>query len=428
VSTGRGLGGRIPVDIGHRTSDIGRVAMTLIQAVKWRDVPWGWLVVATLLTAFGIAFVISACFDPGERFGLGKEARMQLVWWGISLSACIGALYVPFATWRSLAVPAFVMGVLLELFMMAAAGTPLVPVIKGQANWVVLGPLRLQPVEFIKLGALLACARLITATDFEVKRLLHVFAALALAAFPAALHARADLGSSLTFPPMIFGMLIATGMRLRHLAGILAVSLGGAVVLFTVLLMDPGQSAGLKKLQNSVLPREGQKSYQYKRIQAWLHPDEYALTEGYQTLRSVRSIGSGRWLGKGYLDGDQNRLGWLPEKHTDLIFAVVGEEVGFVGSVAALGLFLLFAWAGMHAAAMCRDPCGRAVIVGYTCLLMGQAAINLAVAMGLMPVTGVPLPFFSYGGSSLLANYLGLGISLSAAVAPRRELSKTTMM
>ncbi len=401
--------------------------MALIEPVRWREVPWGWLVVATLLTAFGVAFVISACYDPNERFGLGKEARMQLVWWGISLAACIGVLQLPFSTWRALAIPAFIAGILLELFMAAAAGSALVPVIKGQANWVVLGPLRLQPVEFIKLGALLACARLLASPDFQPTRLLHVIGALSLAALPAALHARNDLGSSLTFPPMIFGMLIAAGMRLRHLVGILALSLGGLFILFVVLLMDPGGSPGLKKLQDSVLPREGNRSYQYKRIEAWLHPDEYALTESYQTLRSVRSIGSGRWLGKGYLEGEQNRLGWLPEKHTDLIFAVVGEEVGFVGCTVALGLFLAFAWAGMHAAALCRDPCGRLLIVGYTCLLMGQASINLAVAMGLMPVTGVPLPFFSYGGSSLLANYLGLGIALAAAAAPRRATGKTTL-
>jgi rod shape determining protein RodA len=402
--------------------------MALIEPVRWREVPWGWLVVATLLTAFGVAFVISACYDPNERFGLGKEARMQLVWWGISLAACIGVLQLPFSTWRALAIPAFIAGIALELFMAAAAGSALVPVIKGQANWVVLGPLRLQPVEFIKLGALLACARLLASPDFQPTRLLHVIGALSLAALPAALHARNDLGSSLTFPPMIFGMLIAAGMRMRHLIGILALSLGGLFTLFVILLMDPGGSPALKQLQSSVLPREGNRSYQYKRIEAWLHPDEYALTESYQTLRSVRSIGSGRWLGKGYLEGEQNRLGWLPEKHTDLIFAVVGEEVGFVGCTIALGLFLAFAWAGMHAAALCRDPCGRLLIVGYTCLLLGQASINLAVAMGLMPVTGVPLPFFSYGGSSLLANYLGLGISLAAAAAPRRGTAKTTLI
>jgi cell division protein FtsW (lipid II flippase) len=399
--------------------------MARIQALSWRDVPWLWLALALVLTAFGVAFVISACFDPGERFGLGKEARMQIIWWGISVLTCLVAMQIPFSTWRSFALPAFLASIALEVFMAFAAGSSLVPTIKGQANWLVFGPLRLQPVEFIKLGSLMICARLLASPEFHITRLLHVCGALALAAVPAILHARADLGSSLTFPPMIFGMLIAAGMRLSHLLGILILTLGGGGLIFSLLLMDPGGSPMLQKLQATLLPREGAKSYQYKRIQAWLHPDEYALTESYQTLRSVRSIGSGRWFGKGYLEGDQNRLGWLPEKHTDLIFAVVGEEVGFVGCSFALGLFLLFAWAGLHAAGSSRDRCGRCFIVGYTCLLIGQASINLAVATGLMPVTGVPLPFFSYGGSSLLANYLGLGISLAAAIAPRREETLT---
>ena len=244
-----------------------------------------------------------------------------------------------------------------------------------------------------------------------------------MAAVPSLLHARADLGSSLTFPPMIVGMLVAMGMRISHLlllvGATLVLGLGG----LGLMLADAPKGSSLAKAQASLLPREGQKSYQYKRIQAWLHPDDYALTEGYQTARSVRSIGSGRLVGKGYLEGDQNRLGWVPEKHTDLIFAVVGEESGFLGSVLALGLFLAFAWTGLHAAGMSRDPCGKALIVGYICLIMGQATINLAVAMGLMPVTGVTLPFFSYGGSSLLACYLGLGIALSASLAQRSELT-----
>ena len=190
--------------------------------------------------------------------------------------------------------------------------------------------------------------------------------------------------------------------------------------------MDAPEGSRVRHLQESLLPRSGPKSYQYKRIQAWLNPDDYALTEGYQTARSMRSIGSGQLVGKGYLEGDQNRLGWLPEKHTDLIFAVVGEEVGFLGSTLVLALFLAFAWVGLHTAAICRDPCGRALIIGFVCLIIGQCSINLAVAMGMMPVTGITLPFFSYGGSSLLACHLGLGICLSAALAPRRESTRTS--
>ena len=111
----------------------------------------------------------------------------------------------------------FLVGIALELFMIVAAGTSVVPIIKGQANWLVLGPIRLQPVEFIKLATLLVCARLVASPDFQPTKLLHVSAALALAAIPSLLHAKSDLGSSLTFPPMVFGMLLAMGMRLRHL-------------------------------------------------------------------------------------------------------------------------------------------------------------------------------------------------------------------
>jgi cell division protein FtsW (lipid II flippase) len=398
--------------------------MAMIQRVSYSEVPWGWLALTILLTAMGVSFVISACYDPGADYGLGEEARKQLAWWAVSLVACLAAMHMPFALWRGLAIPLFLAGLGLELFMIVAAGTSVVPVIKGQANWLVLGPLRLQPVEFIKLATLLACARLVAHPDFQPARLLHLIAALSLAAIPSLLHARSDLGSSLTFPPMIFGMLLAMGMRLTHFAVIAITCVVLAVGSLTLVTMDAPEGSSTRKVQEALLPRTGPKSYQYKRIMAWLNPDDYALTEGYQTARSVRSIGSGQFLGKGYLDGDQNRLGWLPEKHTDLIFAVVGEEVGFLGSVLVLALLLGFAWVGLHAAAMCRDPCGRALIVGYVCLIVGQSAINLSVAMGMMPVTGITLPFFSYGGSSLLACHLGLGICLSAALAPRREQTR----
>ena len=395
--------------------------MALLQRVSYGEVPWGWLALTVALTAMGVSFVISACYDPGAAYGLGDEARKQLAWWGVSLAACLTAMHVPFAAWRALAVPLFLASLCLVLFMAVAAGTSVVPVIKGQANWLVLGPLRLQPVEFVKLATLLVCARVVSSPDFQPARLLHLVGALSLAAIPSLLHARSDLGSALTFPPMVFGMLLAMGMRLTHFIVIALTCVVLAVGSLTVLTMDAKEGSGIRKVQESLLPRTGPKSYQYKRIMAWLNPDDYALTEGYQTARSVRSIGSGQLLGKGYLDGDQNRLGWLPEKHTDLIFAVVGEEVGFLGSVLVLALLLAFAWAGLHTAAMCRDPCGRALIVGYICLIVGQSCINLAVATGMMPVTGITLPFFSYGGSSLLACHLGLGICLSAALAPRRE-------
>jgi cell division protein FtsW (lipid II flippase) len=365
--------------------------------------PWWWIVATVALTGVGIAFVTSATYDPAADAWLSREADLQLWWWGAGLVACALGLHVAPATWRHLAIPAGLTGLGVMVAMLLLAGTPLVPTIKGQANWIVLGPMRLQPVELVKLVVLLACAFIATAPGFEARRLSHVLLALAAAGIPAAVVAKEDLGSALTFLPMVIGVLAVAGMRLRHL------------VLIGVLL------AGLVLGGYAMLPREGPKAYQYKRIQAWMHPQDYALTEGYQTVRSVRSIGSGQWTGKGYLEGEQNRLGWVPEKHTDLVFAVVGEEVGFLGS--ALFILLLGAWgvAGLLAAAAAPDAWGRTLATGFTSLIFGQACINLAVATGLMPVTGVTLPFVSYGGSSLMASWLGLGIALGAVAGGRES-------
>lgn len=374
----------------------------LVQSVNVRAVSWSSVCVVILLTSYGVACVNSACFDPTHSFGIGRESRLQLYWWAISIATSVAVAHITLNTWKTLAWPLYGMCVVVVLFMMAAAGSYLVPSIKGQANWIVLGPLRVQPVEFIKLGALLGCAKLMSNPGFDARLLSHTTAGLLTAAVPSALVARGDLGSALTFVPMVVGMLFVAGMRLRWLA------VGGVVL--------AGMTLGLAV----ELPHDG---YQYKRVQAWLHPDEYALTEGFQAQRSMSAIGSGQWLGKGYAVGDQNRLGMVPEHHTDLILAVAGEELGFVGTSLIMCLFVAFAWTGLASAARCRDPTGRMLITGYVCLVCGQASINLAVALGMMPVTGVTLPFFSYGGSSLLATYIGLGMTVSCCVAARHAHS-----
>ncbi|MBA3684552.1 MAG: FtsW/RodA/SpoVE family cell cycle protein [Planctomycetes bacterium] len=375
--------------------------MSLIQRVRLRDLSWGVLLVALLLTAFGVACVISAKWDPGNRWGFGHEAQMQLAWWLVSLIACICITHITATAWREAAMFCYTASLLTQFAMIALAGSALVPKIKGQANWLVLGGLRVQPSEFVKLAVLLFCARVATYPGFDVRRFSHVLGVLAVAAVPAALMAKEDLGSALTFPPMAIGILFVAGMRLRHLA---------VLALAALVLIAGGIAA---------LPKSGEKAYQWKRIQAWWSPEDFASTEAYQTEQSTRSIGSGQLFGKGYASGDLNRLGWLPEKHTDLIFAIAGEEWGFVGSLVVVGGFLLFGWCGLYAATQARDPFARLLGAGYVCLIIGQASINLAVAVGLMPVTGITLPFFSYGGSSLLACYLGLGLLLSASLAPR---------
>jgi rod shape determining protein RodA len=381
----------------------------LLQSLRPGQVPWALAAVVLLLTAYGVSQVISACWDPSATLDLGHEAQAQIQWWLVSILVALTAAHVEPSLWRASAWPLWGFGVLIIIGMQLAAGTALVPQIKGQANWIVFTPrLRVQPVEFVKLGVLLGTAHVINLPGFDARRLKDSIIGLATAAFPSIVVAKDDLGSALTIPPMAFGMLYAAGMQVRWLV--------------TGLVVMASLSVGVV----FVLPKDG---YQYKRVQAWLHPDEYALTEGYQTQRSMSAIGSGQWIGKGYAAGDQNLLGWVPEKRTDLILSITGEELGFLGTSIIVGLFVLFALSGLAAAAQCRDGFGRSLITGYVCLLTGQSAINISVATGLMPVTGVTLPFFSYGGSSLVAGYLGLGMVISCAGARRgAAATRTTVL
>jgi rod shape determining protein RodA len=379
----------------------------MLQSLRVKDLPWPLLLTTLALTAAGVACVISACYDSASPLGLGHEPRQQLLWWLVGALACGVVMRIPLASLQAAAVPAYLGTLAVQLAMIALAGTPLVPNIKGLHNWIRLGPLgNLQPSELLKLGTLMGLARLLASPGFDVRRLGHVLLALATAGVPSLILAKSfDLGSAMTFPPMAFGMLWAAGMRLGH--ALLLVAAGAALVVGGVQL----------------LPKEGAKAYQYQRIQAFLHPDDYRMGEGYQTSHSIEAIGSGQVLGKGYLGGDLTRIKYVPENHTDMIFSVVGEETGLVGGLVVFALFQGFITALVGAATGVRAPFGRLLIAGFAALIMGEATINLAVAMGLLPVTGITLPFFSYGGSSLLGCYLGVGLACAAAVS---EKARTT--
>ncbi|TVR13925.1 MAG: hypothetical protein EA401_05595 [Planctomycetota bacterium] len=383
--------------------------MQLLTAVRYREVHWGLLVMSLILTSIGIAFVFSACIDPSSASGWSREATMQTVWLGISLIACGMCLHVPPSAWYHLTLPIACMALALQMVVIVAGGTSLVPVINGRTSWIVLGPLRLQPDEFVKIATILAVARVAGDATANLRQWRWIIAVCLVWMVPTAPILSNNLGNALPLIPMLVGVLLLAGARLRVVAGLCA---AGMVTLFLAVL---------------ALPQEGPRSYMYRRIQAWLNPEDYVLAEAFQTLRSIRSVGSGQWFGKGYGMGDQNLLGSVPEKHTDMIFSVVGEETGFVGSSLVILLFLTWALVGLWATMAARDRFARLFIGAFTCMIMGQVALNLAVVLGMMPVTGVTLPFFSYGGSSLLATYIGVGICLSCTTAKMHHFSKRSL-
>jgi len=269
--------------------------------------------------------------------------------------------------------------------------------INGAHSWFDLYVFKLQPSELIKPVLVLTLAHYLMYRD-SYKRLAGLAIPLVLWLAPLALILKQpDLGTALALIPVVFAMLYVAGARLPHLG-----------------LMVLGGSAGLMGLWCTVM-----KDYQRRRILAWLNPEEYRMGEAWQQLHSEMAIGSGGFLGRGWGESSQQGLNFLPEKHTDFIVAVVGQEGGFVLAALVVGLLCLVALAALNVAARTREPAGRLIAVGVATLLGGQAFINLGVALGLLPTTGLTLPFISYGGSSLLSAFLCLG--LLANVASRQE-------
>jgi cell division protein FtsW len=267
--------------------------------------------------------------------------------------------------------------------------------VNGARRWMTFGPATFQPSELAKLAlAVWAAAwlakRPAPRTLGELVRPVGLLAA----AFCALLLAEPDLGTSITLVVMLAGVLLVAGTPGRVLlaAGSIAGLLGVAAV-----WVEP---------------------YRRARVFAFLNPWDDAQGAGFQIVQAMIGMGSGGVFGTGLGQGVQ-KIFYLPEAHTDMIFAIVGEELGLVGVTAVVSAFAVFTYAGLRIALRCRDPFGKRLAAGLTVLVCGQAAINLAAVMGLAPLTGIPLPFVSYGGTSLVVALASVGILLNIAVDER---------
>jgi cell division protein FtsW len=351
------------------------------------------LVLVTLgLVAFGLVMVFSAtsaaaAIGEGDpmRF-LVKQGAYALV--GVVLLATLSR--VDYHALRPLA-PALLVGAL----ALCVAVLLVAPPVNGARRWFLLGPASFQPSELAKLAVCLwVCARLarrpVPQTLGELARPIGIVVVL----FCGLILLQPDLGTTIALCVMVTGVLVVSGLPARLLvtAGALALALGAAAV-----WAEP---------------------YRRARVFSFLDPTHDPEGAGYQTLQAVIGLGSGGLFGNGLGQGVQ-KINFLPEAHTDMIFAVVGEELGLFGSLIVIGGFAAFAWAGFRVALACGDPFGKRLAAGVTTLVCGQAAVNLAAVLGLAPLTGIPLPFVSYGGSSLLVFLAAVGILLNIAVNER---------
>ena len=269
----------------------------------------------------------------------------------------------------------------------------------GAQRWIALGPISIQPSEFSKLIMIIALAAMIEKRD-KIDSIVDLVPVAAYVGVPFLLVLKQpDLGTSLVFLAIFFGMVFAAGIRLRLLFGIFATGLAAMPVLWHFL-----------------------KDYQKMRIMVFMDPNVDPLGAGYHIIQSKIAIGSGMLFGKGLFGGTQSQLNFLPENHTDFIFSVVGEELGFVGCTVLLLLYLIVLWRGIRIAQNASDTFGRLLAVGITSMIAFHVLVNVGMTMGIMPVTGIPLPLMSYGVSSLTTNIMAIAILLNIQLRRQKLL------
>ena len=349
-----------------------------------------------LLLVLGVVMVFSASSVTAFAF-LGSSLAIvskQAMWVVIGLPLMWFASRLPVRVWRLGAYLGMAVSLAL-LVLVAVAGTE----VNGNRNWLDFGgPFRIQPSELAKLSLILWGADLLARKE----RLVHQWKHLLVPLVPVGggvlglVLLGGDLGTAVILAAILASLLWVAGAPARLFA--LALAPAGLLVMWMV---------------NS-------HSYRMRRITDWLHPDQAdPLGAGLQALHGKFALASGGWWGVG-LGGSKEKWGALPEAHTDFIFAIIGEELGLVGTLAVLGLIGAVGYAGLRIALAASEPFVRYAAAGVTCWILVQALVNIGAVLGLLPIMGVPLPLVSYGGSALVPTMLGIGMLLSFARADRR--------
>ncbi len=392
------------------------------------DIPL--LIAAALLTLYGLAMVFSAG-QTDVRTPANGMWKMQIAW---SVVGVIGAFVVSRASVRLiewLTVPVYVLTIVLLVALLigfgSGAGTA-----SNTSGWLTIGGHRLgQPAELAKLTVVLMLARVLGQNRVAPKSMLELWKPMLVAGLPLLLiMAQGDLGTSIVFVGIFFAMLFWAGVEWQLLlllaSPVISLILGfdariwGAWFLLLLALIvwyKPfiGEAVFIivaNVMMGIVGPLlwEHMKPYRQNRLKVFLDPSVDPRGSGYHVIQSKIAIGSGGWFGRGYLQGPQKRLAYLPEQYTDFIFAVVGEELGFIGVTVALTLFLFLFLRVIRISERANDSFSSLVAFGLLASWFTHVLENVGMTLNLMPITGIPLPFFSYGGSFMLACWLSVGV------------------
>ncbi|MGI8520977.1 MAG: rod shape-determining protein RodA [Actinomycetota bacterium] len=364
------------------------VSARMAQKAPIRHLDPTLLVTAVALVAFGAVMIFSATESKQVQAGLdpGFFLKRQLVYGAVATIVLVIASAVDYKHLRTAAAPLYMIGVA----GLALVLTPLGTVTGGARRWFDLGFVTAQPSEIAKLGVIVALGALVARRKGEV-RARDVSLCIAAVLLPMALiYLEPDLGTMVIFSALTGALLLVGGAKVRHFLLLLTLTVAATVAVLQMGLLE---------------------DYQIERITAFMDPTPNVRSEGYSPFQAKIAIASGGVNGKGIQDrNSQTSLDFIPEQHTDFIFTAVGEQLGFIGSSVLLVLFGLLIWRALRIAAMSRDLFGSLLASGIAAMWAFQVFVNIGMTVGIMPITGIPLPFISFGGSSLLTNFACVGL------------------
>lgn len=351
------------------------------------------LIIILSITIISVIIISSATHATSPN-GDFHYVKMQLLWFGLGCIAMIVIMafdYHTIAEWSNIIYVVNICMLLLVMFLGREGG--------GAQRWINIGPFRLQPSEFAKIAIIITLAKHLEKKKSleNLKDLASVFLHVCVPVI--LVYKQPDLGTSLIILSIMFGMLFVAGISYKLFGGILLAGALSMPILWR--FMD---------------------QYQKNRLLIFLNPYLDPLGKGYHVIQSKIAIGSGKIFGKGLFKGTQNQLDFLPVKHTDFIFAVLGEEWGFVGSILLLILFFGLLYQTIWVAFKARDMLGTYIVIGVVTMWTFQILVNIGMNLGIMPVTGIPLPFMSYGGSSFIMNMMAAGLVLNVGMRRQKIL------
>ncbi|OGV32058.1 MAG: rod shape-determining protein RodA [Lentisphaerae bacterium GWF2_45_14] len=359
-----------------------------------------------VLSFVGIAFI----YSTGQQVG-GDAAGLfwvkQVVWFFAGAVMWIMLAFMDYRNFKYWAVPIYILSIiaLLAVFLVGVK-------VYGATRWLQVGGIRLQPSEFAKFAVVIMLSTIVSMRNFDINRFwnLALFGGVALVPFLLILK-EPDLGSALVIIPIVVGIAFVSKLRFRLM-------ITGLVLAMTLLSVE------IINEKNGYYPLL--KNYQKERILVFLDPERDRKDRGWNQLQSELAVGSGGVLGKGYMQGTQNTLGFLPQtvSNTDFIFSVIAEETGFAGSFLIITMYLLLIASALRTALLARDRFGQYIATGIAAALFFHSVVNIGMSVRIMPITGLPLPLISYGGSFMLSTMIYLGLLQSVYARRRRPFSE----